>query len=263
MRKTTFISAILILLSFSSAPNTPVASVKFKIGDVFVIRSGETEKKPVFYDTKFYAGDMLETVQESRAELRASDNTVLRIGESSLFKVRDLTKKDSETRSKFQLFFGKLYVKVKRLFGPTDEHSIKLPTAVAAVRGTEFFVEADSSNSRIFVREGTVDVGNVDMLTSFDSFIDYIQKDAELFEKWKQKNNGESFYLNDYKAFKAFQQAEMDAYAAFAAGEKAPPKDSLWIKSVKASQTIVIEGASRRVRPANAEDSLLVAYFKL
>jgi hypothetical protein len=254
----------LLISSFSSSQKTHLAVINFKIGDINVIRAGEKEKEAVSYSTKFYAGDLVETAAESRVEIRSIDESIFHVGESSLFQIRDIVKKEKETRSKFSLLFGKLYVKVKRLFTATDEHSIRLPTAVAAIRGTEFLVQVDSAKSQIFVNDGTVDVGTVEMLTDFDSFINFVQKDAELFEKWKNKNNGEEFIKNDLKAFKNFQKAEMDAYAAFVAGEKKTTEksDSLWIKSVTKGKSIVIEGASRRVRPASAEDSLAISKYK-
>lgn len=238
----------LTLTSFKPAAD-PIGEIKFMVGTVKITRNGEDISRSVRLKSPIYRLDQFETKSESRCELLLKNGSIVRLAQNSLFKVTKARKSKEDERNSFSLFFGKLWVKAQKLFNPTDEFSVHTPTAVAAVRGTEFQVSADSNRVKVLVSEGEVDCGTAEPLTNFDSFVDFLKREKELFEKWKKRNSGEEFYNNEYKAFKSFIDAEQQAYQDFLAGrdatKKAPEK---WIKSVKAGNMIEIEGNKRTVR---------------
>jgi hypothetical protein len=232
--------------------------ITFSIGDVKITRAASGLIEPYSKtNSKIFVDDLITTGSESRCEIyfQASEAKV-KLSENSILKTNKQEKSEKDTRSSFSLFFGRMILNVKKLINPTDEFSVRMPTAVAAVRGTEFSLEVDSNQAKVVVNEGSVDCGTVEMLTNFDSFIDFVEKDKELFEKWKQKNSGAAFYENDYKAFKEYQNAELDAYNAYINGTVIK-KDTTWVKSIVAGKTLIIKGNVQSESDMSELDAML------
>lgn len=252
---TLFISSFLFFQSFKSSPDV-AGKLKFKIGKVSIIRQNERIENIKIND-EIYLGDKVETKNQSRAELELINGSIVKVNQNTLFTVDKLKKDGKDQRNSFSLSTGSIWLKVKKLFSSTDEFSVKTPTAVCAVRGTEFQMNYSGKDSlQVLVKEGTVDVGEADLLRNFDSFVDWLKENDEAFKKWKEKNNGEEFFEKDYKEFMEFKDQEEDEFQAFLRGEKLQRKPKEWIKSINQGDIIIIRGDRRIIRKYNENDIL-------
>jgi hypothetical protein len=250
-----FLTIITVSFFAFSPKSSEAGKIKFKLGSVGIIRSN-TKLTTVKINDPLFLGDIIETKTESRAELILNDGTVIKVNENTIFKIEKLTDPNNkESRRSFALTAGSVWLKVKKLFGTTDEFSIKTPTAVAAVRGTEFQMSLESNNDmKVVVKEGVVDCGESDILRDFDSFADWLKENEAAYESWKNKNSGEEFFEQEYKAYKEFKNMQNDDFEAFKRGETPVAKKSEWVKSVGAGEMIIITGDKRVLRKFNDDD---------
>ena len=99
-----------------------------------------------------YSGDKIRTGSAAKAQIMYSDGSITRIGSQTIMTIQG---------RQINLNRGKLYVKVKKGSGG---FKVRTRSAVAAVMGTEFIVDATETTSKITVLEGKVeimgDIGN-------------------------------------------------------------------------------------------------------
>ena len=93
----------------------------------------------------------------SRASVRLSDLSILRLAELSEFEIQPLH--DSKAEAEFSLFRGLLYLLNRDRPG---KHRFVTPTATAATRGTEFTLEVEEGTGRttLAVLEGEAELSN-------------------------------------------------------------------------------------------------------
>lgn len=164
-----FRTILLMALIFSflgavtvSSQTMRVAKVSDYHGDVNVLRG--TQVIAAFTGMSLVEGDLIRTGKGSSAFLLLDDGSTLRIYEESLFQVSELKKS-----SVFQLWTGKVWVKVKKLLEIDSVFQVKTPNAVIGVRGTEFFVSYSAfEGTRSGVIEGKVAVMTAAMEISPD-----------------------------------------------------------------------------------------------
>ena len=125
-------------------------------GDVELKKNGEaawtmlTGKGPF----ALAAGDDLRTARASTAEILMDDGTKVKLAPVSAFK---MSVEDGESVS-LGLYFGRVRSWVKKF---SKKFEVRTPSAVCAVRGTDFMVEADAEGgTRTEVYEGSVLVGD-------------------------------------------------------------------------------------------------------
>ena len=97
------------------------------------------------------------TGSRSRASVRLSDLSILRIAELSEFEIQPLA--DPKAEAEFSLFRGLLYLLNRDRPG---RHRFVTPTATAATRGTEFTLEVEEATGRttLAVLEGEAELSN-------------------------------------------------------------------------------------------------------
>ncbi len=116
-------------------------------GQVKLTRVGNAKTDIINQAVKLYAGDLLETLRESKATLVYSDGTTMKIKPRTLIEVQPLS---------IKVFKGKTWYKFTKR---GTEFRIETPTLVAGIRGTEFEVAVSSRRkSSISVVEGKVAV---------------------------------------------------------------------------------------------------------
>jgi hypothetical protein len=150
----------------ASTDTTAVGTVSFLIGgpgDVKVQHKGEDDWHPVRLRMPIVEGDIVRTAAESRVEIRLIDDSVLRIGELSELEITSALIKEDSKQVLSGLNKGRLWANVSRLSGRKDEFQIRAPTAVCAVRGTIYRIDADSATT-VRVYDGIVDVGPLSKL---------------------------------------------------------------------------------------------------
>lgn len=116
-------------------------------GQVKLTRVGGAKTDVISNSVELFAGDLLETLRESKAALTYSDGTIMRIKERTLVEVQPLS---------IKVFKGKTWYKFTKR---GTEFRIETPTLVAGIRGTEFEVSVSSrKKSSVSVTEGAVSV---------------------------------------------------------------------------------------------------------
>nr|WP_275983756.1 FecR domain-containing protein [Paenibacillus hamazuiensis] len=85
-------------------------------------------------------GDYISTGAGSSVVLRVSDRQdEITLGENSDFYISDLANQGDGSTSKFKMWAGSMWVKVKSLVSSEDEFEVETPTAVMGVRGTHYY----------------------------------------------------------------------------------------------------------------------------
>lgn len=160
-------TATIILAAFgsigsqSSTPTTTIGKINFILGKEFevTIRHASNAKWfPVRLKMEVRRGDRIKTARETRCEIKLNDGSIIRIGENSEFDFQQSNLSKSTRQVEAGLSIGKIWAVVTKWANPKDQFSVKSPTAVCAVRGTIYRMEADST-TRVAVYDGQVDVG--------------------------------------------------------------------------------------------------------
>jgi hypothetical protein len=131
-----------------------------------VLKSGDTITQ----------GTVLNTSSIGNAKLLMSDKTVLDLGPSTLFKVKEYQLKKGEDRTvEMSMGYGKIRASVNSPVGPRGKFTIKTRSATMGVRGTEFVISAglgatvksaEKAISMAGQTQITVIKGKVDVLTT-------------------------------------------------------------------------------------------------
>jgi len=93
-------------------------------------------------------GDKARTLNDSRANIRLADNSVITIGENTTVQMTDFKLTPQSRIAKLNLLAGKLRIKVGKFFGKESKFEVTTPTAVLAARGTDFYVEDNTKNEQ-------------------------------------------------------------------------------------------------------------------
>lgn len=148
-------SAIAVLLTaafliVSCKKQQEEAFVTFYGGTV-TIQSFEHEARPAQVGDEIKDGDLIETGEKSFLVIQAGDGIIFRIESESTLEITSLA--DLENKE-ISLDRGKVISKLQR----GRNYSVRTPTAVAAVRGTEFLTEYVQGRTIVAVGSGRVDV---------------------------------------------------------------------------------------------------------
>ena len=140
----------LVFSSVSFAAEDLVAlDAKLEIisGQVKLTRVGTNKSDVISESCQLYAGDLLETLIDSKATLAYADGTNMRIKERTLIEVQPMS---------IRVFKGKTWYKFTKR---GTEFRIETPSLVAGIRGTEFEVAVSSrKKTSVAVVEGAVAV---------------------------------------------------------------------------------------------------------
>ncbi len=129
-----------------------------KAGDVRILHVDRDLWIPAKTKTAVYAGDKINTQAESRCEVKLVDGSVLRIDENSRFDFEKSLLASKKRNFEASLAQGKIWANIVSLVWGGEKFEIKSPTAVCAIRGTIYSIDADSA-TRVAVYDGQVDVG--------------------------------------------------------------------------------------------------------
>lgn len=119
-------------------------------GTVLLHVEGDADGLPAEAGTPLQEGDRIETGADSRAEIALEAESVVELGAQTSFTVGSMDKE----KSWFTLSVGSFLAKLKSFQNKHSTMRVRTPTAVAAVRGTEFGLEVGD--------DGGTDVGVFD-----------------------------------------------------------------------------------------------------
>lgn len=109
------------------------------------------------------AGVIVKTGEDSRAELKYPDGSIVRIGPASILKIDGVTfdGKTKEVKAESTLVAGQAWAKVAKMVGGEAKFQVKTQNAVAGVRGTVFRVNIEKDDATLVkVYTGAVAVSN-------------------------------------------------------------------------------------------------------
>lgn len=122
-------------------------------GDVTVLAADGSPEVSGEAGMPLEEGDRVVVAEGGSAEVALDGGSLITVRENSDFKLE----KTAKGESTFYLSLGSLLAKIQKL--GTQRLRVRTPTAVAAVRGTEFGVEVEGENSHVGVfDEGKVEV---------------------------------------------------------------------------------------------------------
>ncbi|MDP2645844.1 MAG: FecR domain-containing protein, partial [Desulfobacterales bacterium] len=145
--KRVFAVLIFLVVFFPlSALSAPVGNVTFIKGSVDLTAPGQAAK-PARVGDMVNAGDVIRSKSASKAEVTFIDGGILRLAEQTRVQIEEyMLEEKILTNGVLRLFRGKIQSIVKKTAGITFGHLLKnrfevfTPTAVAGVRGTNWFV---------------------------------------------------------------------------------------------------------------------------
>jgi tetratricopeptide (TPR) repeat protein len=144
----------LLLCHFCVRANTTNVVLIELEGSAVISRMGSAAWDPAYTNQTLFPGDRLRTLDRSRAVVRLSDMSLLRLSELTHIQIPEATTR----RGGFNLLRGLLY------FFHRDKPGVMpvtTPTAYAVVLGTEFTVAvADDGSTRLQLIEGAVEMTN-------------------------------------------------------------------------------------------------------
>lgn len=175
MKKNLAVKAVLalfmVLLSLSPALAGVVGKFTAIDGRVDVLRPGEKRAVPVALGAAVSEGDIVRTKTDSFAEITFSDDTVLKLTQSTRVEIKEyLLSGNKRQNGALKLLRGKVRATVSKglgrvipiIYSGTSTFRIETPTAVAGVKGTDFFVFYNMGATGVFVLEGAVDTMGLD-----------------------------------------------------------------------------------------------------
>ncbi|MBN2355169.1 FecR domain-containing protein [candidate division KSB1 bacterium] len=152
-----------LVINFAMAAAKQIGVVSFILGgpdDIQVQHADQTSWEPVKFKMPILDGDLLKSKAESRCEVKLHDGTVIRIGEKTTFHFTEVNISKKLREAKTEMHAGQVWVNLPKDKSSKNTFQIKAPTAVCAVRGTIYRVDADST-TKCVVYDGAVNVGPV------------------------------------------------------------------------------------------------------
>lgn len=143
-----------------SAPQRPAAAgtragqISAAIPKDFVVRAG-SESPGNRGDTILWK-DLVRTEVRGRVRLALDDGSILNVGSNTRLQVIQHDNRTQQTD--LQLRYGRMRAQVVRLVKPNARFEVRTNTAVCGVIGTDFYIEATETTTRVVVFKGIVRV---------------------------------------------------------------------------------------------------------
>lgn len=141
---------ICLLFSCAEKPVNDKAIIVFSIGKVTITKGKNTI--PASIKATINKDDIIKTGDNSFLTLQVGETAIVKVNPNTKVAMRSLLNKEEES---LYLEQGKVLSKVKKL-SKDSGFIIKTPTAIAAVRGTEFSVNYEYGESTTAVKKGKV-----------------------------------------------------------------------------------------------------------
>lgn len=159
MKKVLFIGILLSFCCTAAMADLTVNKVK-GVAEAYVVDSSQWQT--VVLDMKLKDGDKIKTGADGILELTFTNGTRVWIRENSSIALAALetAQESGGLATEFNVEKGKIRSKVNKI-GKGNKFSIRTPTSVASVRGTDLAVEvSEEGTTQLFVFEGNVDFNN-------------------------------------------------------------------------------------------------------
>ncbi|MEI6425290.1 MAG: FecR domain-containing protein [Lentisphaerota bacterium] len=155
-------AAIMVLLLGTGLNADEIKAKVLKVTGTVSCKAGEKgEWSPLQENAEIGKDSFIETKEKSTASLEIPGKGVIIIHELSSVALTSIDRSGQNFTVKVKMFFGTMWNRIKK--NEKDEKStlsVDAPAAVAAVRGTSFYVVSDAktNDAKIGVWDGSVDV---------------------------------------------------------------------------------------------------------
>ncbi len=141
----------------------PVAEVSALMGSATVTHAGQHTAVPLAVSDVLFERDRIVTPAASKVRIRFADDTTVTVGELANLELTaaKVTRGKDGRQTTLTMTSGWFRASVQRLM-EHESFALRTPTAVGAVRGTEFGAVLKPGATGIFVKQGTVSVTNQD-----------------------------------------------------------------------------------------------------
>jgi hypothetical protein len=146
---------------FSAAPQ--IGTITFLLGgadEIQIQHQAETNWTGIMLNSSVFESDIIKTQTECRCEVKLTDGSIIRIGENTTFQFTKAAIQKNQQNFQSELKRGQVWANLSQRKSKKKGFRIKTPTAVCAVRGTIYRVDADTMHTTTcLVYDGAVDVG--------------------------------------------------------------------------------------------------------
>jgi len=163
VKQTTFIFSfifviLIVILSANQSAGKNFGKISLPLGKVEVQSGGAGDWAKAKPNFPVNEGDIIRTLAKSRCEITLVGGGKVRIGENSELELTEASVKPMTKNFSANLKKGNIFVSAKAAFGEKKNVSVRMPTAVAAIRGTKYRAKAGDDESEVLVYDGKVDV---------------------------------------------------------------------------------------------------------
>ncbi|MBD3223699.1 MAG: hypothetical protein GF313_03155, partial [Caldithrix sp.] len=135
-------------------------TIRFLLGDVEVKKVSNTEGwQKASLNMPLEEKDLVRTLSESICEIEFSAGATTKLLENSILEIKNIPQAEEENASLFT-GLGKFYFDVRKFF--FKSFRVESPSAVAAIRGTQFLLSNGPDKSEIMVARGQVQYSGLD-----------------------------------------------------------------------------------------------------
>lgn len=151
--------SIITVTGFVSAETgKEFGKISLPLGKVEVRSNDDGSWERALPNRTVYTGNIIRTDAKSRCEITLKGGGKVRIGAAAELELNDVNIKGLEKTYAANLKSGSAWVSAKAAFGEKKNVSLKMPTAVAAIRGTTYRTIAGEEESSVLVYDGKVAV---------------------------------------------------------------------------------------------------------
>ncbi|MFC1747448.1 FecR domain-containing protein [Pseudomonadota bacterium] len=149
-----------LLIANKAIAAEAVGSFSFIKGKVDQLSVGSEEVRLVNRGDAVYQGDTIRSKRRAMAQIKFNNGSVMTIAAQSKVEIDSIAKEASRDKSSIRAVRGLIRTLVPK--GQTSSYEVITPTAVAAVRGTEWVTKVGVKVSDFFVLDGIVSAKNID-----------------------------------------------------------------------------------------------------
>ena len=150
---------VVIAWSASAHEGQKVGRISALQGRATVLRQGVDRPDQLEMDSPLYRADTVQTATASKARLSLDDDTVVTMGELTTLRIVRAGTAQAGTAARVSVATGVARLVAQHVPGRAHAEAVT-PTAVAAVRGTEWLLDVSGRGTGVLVVAGQVVVSN-------------------------------------------------------------------------------------------------------
>jgi hypothetical protein len=144
-------------LSAEAQQGESIGRVTMLEGRATVRRDGSSTPQPLRVQSPVYQQDAIRTGAASKLQVTFVDDTVVNLGEKSTLEItRFVYSPQQQTQTSLLTIPAGVFRAIAKKLLPQSAFEVTTPTAIAAIRGTDFMGEVTPETSSFVVLEGSV-----------------------------------------------------------------------------------------------------------